>query len=189
MSSKIYIKNMVCDRCIATVRNDLDAMKIDFNHIDLGTVVLADTITARQKEELAKTLQSQGFVLLEDKNSRLIENIKKEVLNVVRNPESRGNVNYSQIISDKLNHDYNSLSTLFSSVEGVTIEKYIILQKIEWAKELLFYDELNLNEIAFKLDYSSVQHLSAQFKKVTGMTPTEYKKLGDKPRKPLDRIR
>jgi AraC-like DNA-binding protein len=170
------------------VRTDLDALSIDYSHIHLGTVELKKGINDIQKKKLAHTLTSQGFELLEDKNSRLIESIKNEVLNVVRHPGSRGNVNYSQIISDKLHQEYNSLSTLFSSVEGVTIERYIILQKIEWVKELLFYDELNLNEIAFKLDYSSVQHLSSQFKKVTGMTPTGYKKLGNKPRKRLDQI-
>lgn len=186
--TKLYIKNMVCDRCISTVQKDLDDLGIGYTRVDLGTVELSGAIGEDQKAELATTLFEQGFELLEDKNSRLIESIKNEVLNLVRHPESRGNVNYSQVISEKLNHDYNSLSTLFSSVEGVTIEKYIILQKIEWVKELLFYDELNLNEIAYKLDYSSVQHLSTQFKKVTGMTPSAYKKLGNKPRKPLDHI-
>jgi YesN/AraC family two-component response regulator len=179
---------MVCDRCIATVRNDLKQIGIGYKQINLGTVELDEPITREQKIVLAETLVTQGFELLENKNSKLIEGIKNEVIKVVRNPEARGNINYSQIIADKLNHDYNSLSSLFSSVEAITIEKYIIHQKIEWAKELLFYDELNLNEIADKLGYRSVQHLSAQFKKVTGMTPTVYKKLGDKPRKPLDRV-
>ena len=187
-SERIYIKNMVCDRCIATVKKDLDDLGIGYSRIDLGTVELTGILEDTRKKQLDSILTEQGFELLEDKNSRLIESIKNEVLNLVRHPESRGNVNYSQIISDKLLHDYNSLSSLFSSVEGITIEKYIILQKIEWVKELLFYDELNLNEIADKLDYSSVQHLSSQFKKVTGMTPTEYRKLGEKPRNPLDRL-
>ncbi len=187
-SSLIYIKNMVCDRCIQTVKEDLNNLGIDYKYVQLGEVLLTNNLPAILRNDFSTKLKSQGFELLEEKNARLIATIKREVLELVRQPDKRGNNNYSQLLAESLHHDYNSLSALFSSVEGITIEKFIILQKIEWVKELLFYNELSLNEIAFKLSYSSVQHLSNQFKKVVGLTPSNYKKLKNKPRKPLDKV-
>ncbi len=187
-NSLIYVKNMVCDRCIQTVKDNLNGLGIDYKYVQLGEVLLTEKLTDSDRDVFSAKLKSQGFELLEDKNARLIASIKREVLELVRQPNKRGNNNYSQLLAESLHHDYNSLSTLFSSVEGITIEKFIILLKIEWVKELLFYDELSLNEIAFKLDYSSVQHLSTQFKKVVGMTPSNYRKLKNKPRNPLDKV-
>lgn len=178
---------MVCGRCIQTVRRDLEELDINFNNIELGSVQLNAPIDDQKKSELSQLLESQGFALLEDKNSRQIEIIKNLILEWVRS-EKRPNVKFSNYIAEQLHSDYNQLSSLFPSVEGITIEKYMILQKIEYAKELLFYDELTLSEISYKLGYSSVHYLSNQFKKVTGMSPSDYKNLRSKPRNPLDRV-
>lgn len=186
--SNLYIKNMVCDRCIHTVKADLDQLGLAYGSVQLGRVTLSTPLTDEKKHELQGLLESQGFELLETRNTRTIDTVKTIVLSWVNQEGSRPNKNLSQIISEKINHDYNSISRLFSQVEGVTIEKFLILQKIEKVKELLFYDEQSLSEIAIQLDYSSVHHLSSQFKKVTGMTPSEYKKLQNKPRKPLDKL-
>ena len=184
----IHIKNMVCDRCISTVKSDLENLNIPYKNIRLGNVELQNELTPDEKSSLSTLLTSQGFELLESKNSRIIESIKNIVRKYVHEPEYRQNITMSVIISDELHHEYSSLSGLFSSVEGITIEKYLILQKIEKAKELLVYDELSLQEIAYKLGYSSGQYLSSQFKKITGLTPSDYKNLGVHSRTTIDKL-
>lgn len=179
---------MVCDRCIMTVKADLEQLGIGYNSVELGKASLKEQLKDDKKQELESMLSSQGFELLESRSARTIDTVKTIVLNWINQEGTRPNKNLSQVIAEEVNHDYNSISRLFSQVEGITVEKYLILQKVEKVKELLFYDELSLSEIAYKLGYSSVHHLSSQFKKVTGMTPSAYKKLQNKPRKPLDKL-
>lgn len=175
---EIYIKNMVCGRCIKVVQEELVKLGLHPLKIELGTVKLEEEqLTPKQLSELTEVLNSLGFELLDSTRTRLIEQIKNAVISKIFYSENLDEkVNWSKLISDLCFHEYNYLSTLFSSVEGITIEQYIIRQKIERVKELLFYDELNLGEIANKLGYSSIAHLSAQFKKVTGQTPSLFKK-------------
>lgn len=185
----LYIKNMVCDRCIMAVRQELDKTAIEYKNIQLGEVELSKPLEANQKAKLSESLNSLGFELLDDRKSTLITQIKSTIIKMVHaNELVESNKKLSVILSEKLGMDYHYISSLFSSIEGVTIEKYVILQRIERAKELLIYDELSLNEIADALGYSSVQHLSLQFKKVTGLTPTYFKQMKEKTRKPLDKI-
>ena len=183
---------MVCGRCIHVVREELKKLGLHPVNIDLGTVTIEEeSISPAIKESLIKNLQALGFELLDSAKSKIIERIKSLIIeNVHRRERLHLKVNWSDLIAAELNQDYNSLSTLFSSVEGITIEQYIIRQKIEKAKELIFYDEKNLSEIAFLLEYSSIQHFSTQFKKVTGLTPSAFKRMHDsnKQRKPLDSI-
>ena len=185
----LYIKNMVCDRCVMVVRNQLDETGIGYNHIQLGEVELSRPATEAQLDTLKEKLSSLGFELLDDRKSALVTQIKSAIISLVhKNELEESNKKLSVLLSEKLDKDYHYLSTLFSSIEGVTIEKYVILQRIERAKELLIYDELSLNEIADSLGYSSVQHPSQQFKKVTGLTPTHFKQLKENRRKPLDQV-
>ena len=185
---KLYIKNMVCNRCIMTVEKDLEEVNIPFSVMRLGEVELEETINLEQKRKLSRLLEEQGFELLEDKNAALIERIKTLIIKMVHYSDSQPKTKYSVYISDQIHHDYSYLSSLFSSVTGVTIEKFIIAQKTERIKELLYYDELSISQISYQLGYSSVAHLSNQFKKVTGMNPTEFKTLRNHPRKSLDSI-
>ena len=185
----LYIKNMVCDRCVMVVRNQLDETGIGYNNIQLGEVELSGPATEEQLDTLKEKLSSLGFELLDDRKSVMVTQIKSAIISLVhKNELEESNKKLSVLLSEKLDKDYHYLSTLFSSIEGVTIEKYVILQRIERAKELLIYDELSLNEIADSLGYSSVQHLSQQFKKVTGLTPTHFKQLKENKRKPLDQV-
>ena len=180
---------MVCDRCIMVVRNELDKLDLDYKNVQLGEVELATEPAPEKLEELRERLASLGFEMLDDRKSALINQIKSTIIKLIHKGEEEDlNKKISVILSEKLGKEYHYLSSLFSSIEGVTIEKYIILQRIERAKELLIYDEMTLNEISWALGYSSVQHLSLQFKKVTGMTPTQFKNLADKTRKPLDQV-
>jgi AraC family transcriptional regulator len=188
-SNIIHIKNMVCNRCIKVVRDELSQMGFNINHIELGKVELKEKPNDNQLKAIGDRLLKNGFELIEDNKSIIIEKIKTLIINIIHhNREIPAYLNFSDILSREIGYDYPYLSSLFSSVMGITIEKYIILQKIEKVKELLVYDELNLNEIAFQLNYSSVQHLSSQFKKTTGLTPSYYKKIKENKRKPLDRI-
>lgn len=187
-NKKLYIKNMVCDRCILVVNNILEKLKIVPQSIKLGEVVLEKPMDEKKKQLLSNELQAVGFDLIDDKKSRLIEQIKTLVIELVHYNGNSLKINLSDYISDKLHHDYNYISNLFSEVENTTIEKYFITQKIERVKELLVYDELTLNEIADQLNYSSTAHLSAQFKKVTGFTPSYFKKIKENKRKPLDKV-
>ncbi|HEX7755152.1 MAG TPA: AraC family transcriptional regulator [Niabella sp.] len=185
---KLYIKNMVCNRCKMAVKTELDRLHIPVNSIELGEVELEHPVTPGEKEQLEAGLNALGFELIDDKKSRLIEHIKKEIIQLVHYQDSELKTNLSDYLSSKLYHDYNYMSNLFSEVEGTTIEKYFINQKIERVKELLVYDELSLSEIAYQLNYSSVAHLSNQFKKVTGFTPSYFKNLRHEKRKPLDMV-
>lgn len=185
-SPKLYIKNMVCDRCRMVVRQEMDKLHIDYTNVELGEVSLASPPTTEELSLLARELKRNGFELIEDKGKRTISAIKTAILDYIRDTSGPRKFNFSDYLSSKLNKDYSSLSKLFSEVEGTTIEKYLILQKIERVKELLVYDEMNLSEIAHALHYSSVQHLSNQFKKITGLTPSHFKKIGDNRRKPID---
>lgn len=185
---KIYIKNMVCNRCIMVLRSELERLGIEPVSVELGEVTLSEVLDNVQKERLEDKLESLGFSLIDDKKARLIEQIKTLIIELVHYNNNDIKINLSDYLSEKVHHDYNYISNLFSEVEGTTIEKYFIAQKIEKVKELLVYDELTLNEIAFKLNYSSVAHLSAQFKKVTGLTPTHFKQIKTNKRKPLDEV-
>lgn len=184
----IFIKNMVCDRCIMVVQNELEKLGLDAKNIKLGEVILSKEITSLEKENLSKTLEPLGFEIIDDKKSRIIEKIKNTIIDLVHHQDSDVKINLSDVLSDKLHHDYNYLSNLFSEVEGTTIEKYFIAQKVEKVKELLVYDELSLSEIANRLNYSSVAYLSNQFKKVTGLTPSHFKQIKEDKRKPLDKV-
>ncbi len=185
----LHIKNMVCNRCIKVVGEELEKLGIKVNLIELGNVELKKPLDKEETVKVKKVLSENGFELIDDKKSLIIEKIKTLVIELIHyQKEKAQRINYSDFISSEIGYDYSYLSNLFSSVEGTTIEKYIINQKIEKVKELLVYDELNLNEIAFQLGYSSVQHLSSQFKKVTGLSPTHFKSIKENKRKPLDRI-
>ncbi|HBW80928.1 MAG TPA: AraC family transcriptional regulator, partial [Sphingobacterium sp.] len=179
----IFIKNMVCDRCIMVVQNELEKLGLDAKNIKLGEVILSKEITSLEKENLSKTLEPLGFEVIDDKKGRIIEKIKNIIIDLVHHQDSDVKTNLSDVLSDKLHHDYNYLSNLFSEVEGTTIEKYFIAQKVEKVKELLVYDELSLSEIANRLNYSSVAYLSNQFKKVTGLTPSHFKQIKKDKRK------
>ncbi|EFK57563.1 MULTISPECIES: helix-turn-helix domain-containing protein [Sphingobacterium] len=184
----LFIKNMVCDRCIMVVQNELDKLGLDAKNVKLGEVTLTKEITPTEKEALVKTLEPLGFEVIDDKKGRIIEKIKNIIIDLVHHQDSDVKTNLSDVLSDKLHHDYNYLSNLFSEVEGTTIEKYFIAQKVEKVKELLVYDELSLSEIAMRLNYSSVAYLSNQFKKVTGLTPSYFKQVREDKRKPLDKV-
>jgi AraC-like DNA-binding protein len=156
--------------------------------VDLGEVIVSEELNQIQKKELNQVLLSFGFVLIDDKKSRIIEKIKNAIVELVHHSEQHLKTNLSEHISHKLNQDYNYLSNLFSEVEGTTIEQFFIAQKIEKVKEFLVYDELSLSEIALQMNYSSVSHLSKQFKKVTGFTPTYYKQLKERKRTPIEEL-
>ncbi|MFY0654368.1 MAG: helix-turn-helix transcriptional regulator [Cyclobacteriaceae bacterium] len=179
---------MVCPRCIDTVREIFRDIEVPVKSVQLGEVVTVDAISESQKSNLEEKLFARGFELLKDQKTQLIAQIKAIVIKHVHFPEEYSTTNFSIVLSEQLNHDYSWLSKLFSSVEGITIEKYIVKQRIERAKELIFYNEFNLSEIAYKLGYSNVGHLSSQFKKETGMTPSAFKGLKNPGRKPLDKI-
>ncbi|MBN7816479.1 helix-turn-helix domain-containing protein [Algoriphagus pacificus] len=185
---ELTIKNMVCPRCISAVKSTLTDLAIEFSNVDLGKVSLTKPIDSSKEDLLSKALLSQGFELLKSEKSSLISQIKAHLIQQIHYTDKPLQTNYSTFLADQLNHEYSYLSRLFSSVEGITIEKFITRQKIEKVKELLVYDELTLSEIAFKMDYSSVAYLSSQFKKETGMTPSEFKKDSAKLRESLDRI-
>lgn len=185
-SETLHIKNMVCPRCIMAVEGVFEKLEIPVQHIKLGEVVLAQPLAADKQPELKQELSKLGFELLERGKSALISQIKSLIIQQIHYTDEALEVNFSTYLSEKLNHDYSYLSRLFSATEGTTIEKFITAQKIEKVKELLFYNELTLSEISHRLNYSSVAHLSAQFKKETGMTPTAFKKLNEPRHDSLD---
>ncbi|HYG18279.1 MAG TPA: AraC family transcriptional regulator [Ohtaekwangia sp.] len=188
----LYIKNMVCNRCIMVVRQEFEKQGLHPEHVVLGEVTIhEDHLTPGQLEQLDKALTTLGFERIDDRKARLIESIKNKIIQMIHHTDKlKLTVNWSSVLSEEMHLDYNYLSNLFSGVEGITLEQYIIRQKIEKVKELLFYDELNLTEIADRLGYSSVAHLSGQFKKVTGLTPSQLKKSRDidHNRKPIDSV-
>jgi len=179
---------MVSLRCKMMVKEELQKLGLHFVVVDLGMAEILEDITEEQREQLKINLLRSGLELLDDKRSILIERIKNVITELVHYSDDLPKHNYSDYISKKLGVDYNHLSAIFSEVKGITIQQFIIIHKIERVKELLLYDELNLTEIAHKLHYSSVAHLSTQFKKVTGLAPSFYKSLKDKRRSNLENM-
>ena len=185
---KLYIKNMVCGRCEIAVLSELEKIGLPVLSIQLGEVELSRNLEESEMQLLKQNLNLLGFELLDDKISKTIERIKNLIVNLVHYQNQKLKINFSTYLSEDLKQDYSTLSKLFSETEGTTIERYFIAQKIEKTKELLIYNELTLSEIAIQLNYSNVAHLSNQFKKVTGFTPTYFKKLKDKKRKQIDNL-
>lgn len=180
---------MVCQRCKMVVKGELEKHNIHPLNIELGEVTIEETaLTTEQKSTISDSLKAVGFELIDDRKSRLIEQIKNFIIDTIHHKDEPPIKKYSELLSQHLHHDYSHLSNLFSSVEGITIEHYIINQKIEKAKEMLVYDEYSLSQIAFQLGYSSTAHLSTQFKKMTGLTPSQFKQMGRKNRRPLDEV-
>lgn len=179
---------MVCGRCKMVVKSELDKLGLQTIAVELGEVELQDNITDSQKAVLLKNLQALGFDFIDDKKSKTIEKIKNLIVDLVHHKNNELKVNLSDYLVENLNQDYSTLSNLFSEIENTTIEKYFISQKIEKVKELLIYNELSLSEIADMLNYSNVAHLSNQFKKITGFTPTYFKQLKDKKRIQIENI-
>jgi len=184
----IYIKNMVCNRCIMVVSDIFKEAGFPEANVQLGKVSVGAPVADMELQSINGKLNAVGFEIINDNKSRLIEQIKKLTIDFMYLKPEELNANFSEFLSGKLNLDYNYMSTLFSSVEGTTIEKHLINLKIERVKELLVYDEKTLSEIAFEMGYSSVAHLSGQFKKVTGFTPSFFKKLGEQKRKSIDKV-
>lgn len=185
---KLYIKNMVCNRCIAAVEKVLTDFRLKFSTVELGEVEIKNHLEAEDLQELNQRLKEAGFEILEDAAHQLIAKVKKELILLIDGLDIPEDFILSKFISEKLHRDYSAVSKLFSQKESVTIEQYFILQKIEKVKELLFYNEFSLTEISGKLGYKSVQHLSSQFRNSTGFTPSGFKKLKVKNRIPLDKI-
>jgi len=189
METALYIKNMVCHRCIKVVRDELTRLGYEVSKITLGEALIKSSETSADMIEIRKVLLENGFDLVDDKNSKLIEKIKVLLIDKIHyHNEKLEKFSFSEYLTNKLGVNYSHLSSVFSSFEGITIEKFIIKQKIEKVKELLTYDELTLSEISFMLGYSSVQHLSNQFKQITGLNPSYFKKFKEHRRKPLDQI-
>ncbi len=185
---KLHIKYMVSLRCKMMVKEELKKLDIHYVTVDLGVVETLKDITSEQRTLLSKNLLKSGLELLESKKSILIEKIKNVIIEMVHHSDTLPKVNYSEYISDKLGYDYTYLANTFSEVKGITIQQFIIIHKIERVKELILYNELNLTEISYKLHYSSPAHLSNQFKKITGLTPSFYKKMLRKRKKNLENV-
>ncbi len=183
---KLYIKNMVCIRCKMVVKDELKKLGIHYTVVELGEVEILENISPEQHEQFKLALLKSGLELMDDKKSVLIQRIKNVIVELVHYTEEPLAIKFSDFLSQKLNHDYTYLANLFSEVQGTTIEKFFISHKIERVKELLVYNELNLTEIAYLMHYSSVAHLSTQFKKVTGLTPSYFKQLKEKRRNMLE---
>jgi len=185
---KLYIKYMVSNRCKMAVNELFRKLGMHVLSVELGEVDVSDSISEDNMILLRKELHNIGFELLEDKRTVLIEKIKTTIIDMVHNSDEIIKVNFSDYLSDKLNYDYTYLANIFSEIQGISIEHFIISHKIERIKELIIYDELNITQIADMMNYSSVAHLSMQFKKVTGLTPTSFKKLKLKKREAIEDI-
>ena len=186
---ELNVKNMVCGRCLKIVKQVIEKHQLHIGSIELGRVVIGGELSAVQLQDLRRDLQLEGFDLIDDNKVKLIESIKNLIIEKVHYGElDEMRQNFSEYLSSKLHREYNYLSNLFSSMENTTIEQYIILQKVEKIKELLVYDEISVNEIAYRLGYSSQAHLSNQFKKITGFTPMQFKKLKEHHRNHLDQL-
>ena len=185
---KLYVKNMVSNRCKMAVKEELKKLGLHFIVVDLGEVEIMENISVEQRDQLKMALHDSGLELMDDMRAVLIEKIKNAVIEMVHQSDELIKINFSNFLSEKLKYDYTYLSNLFSEVQGTTIEQFIISHKIERIKELIIYDELNITEIAQKMNYSSVAHLSNQFKKVTGLSPSHFKQLKDKRRSPIENI-
>ena len=185
---KLLIKNMVCQRCILTVESILANLEIPATKVLLGEVDLVTVLNDAKLKKVETELKKVGFELIETKVNKIVEDIKQLVIGYIKDLSGEKNIKLSSLITQHLHYDYSYLSDLFSSIEGVTIEQYFILQRIEKVKELIVYEELSLTEISYQTGFSSVHHLSAQFKKVTGLTPSHFKKIGAGKRKSLDKL-
>ncbi|TVR75148.1 MAG: AraC family transcriptional regulator [Marinilabiliales bacterium] len=185
---KLYIKNMVCIRCQMVVKSELEKLGLKYIHVRIGEADIIGDTKPEQLKQLDSELRKSGLQLMDDGRSILVEKIKNAVIELVHYTEEQIKVNLSDYLSEKLNYDYTYMANLFSEVKGITIEKFYLTHKIEKVKELIVYDELNLSEIAFKMHYSSVSHLSNQFKKITGLTPTHFKNLKNKRRDTLENV-
>ncbi len=185
---KLYVKYMVSLRCKMMVKEELKNLGLHFVNVDLGIVEIMEDITREQHDQLKSALLRSGLELMDDKKAILIEKIQNVIIEMVHYSEEVPKVNFSDYLSEKLDHDYTYMANLFSETKGITIEHFIILHKIERVKELIIYDELNLSEIAWKLHYSSVGHLSYQFKKITGLTPSFFKLLKQNKRSTLENV-
>ena len=184
--AKLLIQNMVCQRCIMTVEDILNRLNIDYTSVTMGEVTLAKKLTNDELKGVEKALNKVGFALIETRVNKVIEDIKKAILEYINMGLDSQRQNLSSFITDRISYDYSYLSDLFSSIEGRTIEQYFIVQRIEKVKELLVYDQLSLTEISYRTGFSSVHHLSAQFKKVTGLTPSQFNKMTAEKRKSID---
>lgn len=185
---KLYVKYMVGRRCIMMVKQNLEEIGIKCIYVNLGEIETIEDISPEQRERLRIILLTSGLELMDDTKAILIEQIKITVIELIHHSDEYLKVNFSNYLSEKSGHNYTYLAKLFSESEGITIEQFMIIHRIERVKELILYDELNLTEISYKLNYSSVSHLSSQFKKVTGLTPTFYKKLKRKRRKNIETL-
>ena len=185
---KIYIRNMVCIRCKMVVKSELEKLGLHNVTVGLGEAEIREEISAKQLENLRVALKKTGLELMDDKKNILVEKIKTIIIEMVHYSDDQIKTNLSDYLIEKLNYNYTYLANLFSEVKGITIEQFYLAHKIEKVKELLVYDELNLTEIAWKLHYSSVAHLSNQFKKMTGLTPSHFKNLKNKKRRTLGNV-
>lgn len=185
---KLYIKYMVSLRCKILVKQELEKLGLKHAVVELGTVEILSSFSDEQRESLKSSLRQSGLELLDDKKSILVDRIKNVIIEMIHYSDELPKVNYSDYISEKLDYDYTYLANTFSEVKGITIQQFIILNKIEKVKELILYDELTLSEISFKLHYSSAAHMSNQFKKITGLTPSFYKKLKEKRNSNLENL-
>ncbi len=185
---KLYIKYMVSNRCKIAVKEDLKKLGLHFIVVDLGEVEIMENISAEQREQVKIALFNSGFELMDDKRAVLIEKIKNTIVEMVHHSNVLIKTNFSNYLSEKLDYDYTYLANLFSEVQGTTIEQFIISHKIEKIKELITYGELNITEIAWKMNYSSVAHFSNQFKKMTGLSPSHFKKMKEKRRIPIEEV-
>ena len=185
---KIHIKYMLSARSKMEVKEELKKLKLHFVFVDLGEIELMEELTDEVRDQLRAALLAIGLELMDDKKAMLIDKIKNVIIELVHHTEEQLKVNFSEYLAEKLKHDYTYLANIFSEVQGSTIEHFMIAHKVERIKEFIIYDELNMTEIAYKMNYSSVAHLSHQFKKTTGLTPSQFKNLKDKTRSPLEEI-
>lgn len=185
---KLHIKNMVSDRCKTLVKRELEKLGLHYILVDLGEVELMETLSAEQLKQLNDQLFQSGLSLISDHKTMLIEQIKNTVIELVHYTDQQIKINFSDYLSEKLKYDYTYLANLFSENQGISIEHFLLTHRIEKVKELLVYDEMNITEIAYQLHFSSTAHLSNQFKKMTGLTPSDYKRLKLKQRTPLENV-
>jgi AraC-like DNA-binding protein len=185
---KIYIKYMVSYRCVLKVKEVLSSLGIEYTVVNLGSVHLRDEISERHRQDLNSSLKNYGLEILSNKKTILVEQIKVKIIEMIHYADELPKVNYSDVLSKELGYDYTYLANLFSEVKGITIKQYIISNRIEKIKELLMYDELTLTEIADRLHYNSISHLSNQFKKVTGLAPSFYRSVAEKRRLMLENL-
>lgn len=185
---KLYIKYMLSNRCKMAVKEELKKLGLHFVVVDLGEVEIMEELSSEQYRQLRTGLRSIGLELMEDKKGALIEKIKKAISDMLNQSEEMAKVNFSDFLSEKLEQDYTYLANLFSEVQGITIAQYIIAQKIELIKDLILFDQLSITDIAWKMNYSSVAHLSNQFKKITGLSPSQFKQLRTNSRNPVEEI-